>query len=213
MLKSSYYEDPNIIECGLDEAGAGCLCGPVTAAAVIWPKDLELCKELEILDDSKKMTEKKRNSIIDFIKENAIEYSITFISNKKIDEINILNSRILAMHKCIDKLQTNVDLLLVDGNRFKTYKTKDGHEIEYKTIIKGDATYQSIAAASVLAKCARDKYMVTKIHKEIPDYGVDKHKGYPTSSHKEVIKEKGVTKYHRLTFKGCKEYVNNCNDD
>lgn len=189
MLKSKYsnYE----LECGMDEAGRGCLAGPVTAAAVILKHEFKH----KLINDSKKLNKISREKLSKIIKENSIAYSIEFINAKVIDEINILNASILAMHTCIKNLHVKPEFLIVDGNRFKKYK-----DIPHKTIIKGDGKYLNIASASILAKHARDTYM-KKISKRFPDYYWFKNKGYPTKQHRKSIKEYGITKYHRKSFK------------
>jgi len=179
------------IECGTDEAGRGCLAGPVTAAAVILPKDFRH----PLLNDSKQLSEKKRELLRPIIEEEALAFGVAHIQPKKIDEINILNASILAMHKAIDKLRLRPEFVLVDGNRFKPYQ-----DIPYECMVKGDARFLNIAAASVLAKTYRDDFM-EKIAEEFPDYGWKKNKGYPTKKHREGIKKFGVTKYHRKTFR------------
>ena len=186
-LKFSDYK----IECGTDEAGRGCLAGPVTAAAVILKNNF-LNNEI---NDSKKISKENRYRLKDIIEKNALELSYSHIFPKKIDEINILNASILAMHKSINKLLTKIDFIIVDGNKFKSYKN-----ISHQTIIKGDEKFLSIAAASIIAKTERDNYMI-KIHKEYPEYGWDKNKGYPTKFHKLAILKYGTTKYHRKSFK------------
>jgi ribonuclease HII len=189
MLKLKFSDHK--IECGTDEAGRGCLAGPVTAAAVILKKNF-LNNDI---DDSKKISKKNRYKLKDIIEKEALEFSFTHIFPKKIDEINILNASILAMQKSIGKLFTKIDLIIVDGNKFKSYKN-----IPHQTIIKGDEKFLSIAAASIIAKTERDNYM-NKIHYEYPQYGWDKNKGYPTKFHKEAILKYGITKYHRKSFK------------
>ena len=179
------------LECGLDEAGRGCLAGPVTAAAVILKNDFKH----HLIDDSKKLSKIQREKLSKIIKENSIAYSIQFIDSKKIDEINILNASILAMHKCIKNLSVKPEFLIIDGNKFKNYE-----DIPHKTVIKGDAKYLNIAAASILAKHARDNYM-QKISKKFPNYHWFKNNGYPTKHHREAIKQYGLTKYHRKSFK------------
>ncbi len=179
------------IEAGCDEAGRGCLAGPVFAAAVILPKGFSHPD----LDDSKKLSEKKRILLRKVIEEEALAWSVAEIGPQKIDEINILNASILAMHRAIDKLVIKPDFLLIDGHRFHPYPNID-HSCE----IKGDGRFASIAAASVLAKTYRDDYM-RKIHLEYPAYQWDKNKGYPTKNHRLGISEKGVSSYHRLTFR------------
>lgn len=188
MLKSSMYN--NLIEAGCDEAGRGCLAGPVTAAAVILPKNFKH----PVLNDSKKLTLKQRALLRDEIINSAIAWKVAFVDNNEIDEMNILRASIKAMHIAIEGLDKEPQFLLIDGNRFYPYKT-----IDYKTIIKGDGIYFSIAAASVLAKTFRDDYMET-IHNEFPDYGWNKNKGYPTSFHRAAIIKYGITPYHRKSF-------------
>lgn len=188
MLKSFY--DKNLIEAGCDEAGRGCLAGPVVAAAVILPKNFKH----PVLNDSKKLTAKQRAVLKDEIINSAISWKVAFVDNTEIDEMNILRASIKAMHIAIEVLETEPQLLLIDGNRFYPYKT-----INYKTIIKGDGIFFSIAAASVLAKTFRDEFM-EKIHIEYPEYGWDKNKGYPTSEHRTAILKYGITPYHRKSF-------------
>lgn len=178
-------------EVGTDEAGRGCLSGPVVAAAVILPPNFEH----ELLNDSKQLSEKKRTELRPYIEENSLAYAVAFIDNNEVDELNVLQASITAMHRSIAKLTIQPQYIIVDGNKFKPYKN-----IPYKTVVKGDAKYMSIAAASVLAKTYRDAYM-EKIHNEFPDYFWIKNKGYPTKQHREAIKKFGVTKYHRKTFK------------
>jgi len=189
MLKSRHtkYE----FECGIDEAGRGCLAGPVAAAAVI----LKPGFKHELIDDSKKLSKTTREELSKIIKKNSIAYSVEFIHPKKIDQINILNASILAMHKCIKSLCIKPEFLIVDGNRFEKYEN-----IPHETIIKGDGKYLSIASASILAKYARDNYM-EKISKKFPNYHWFKNKGYPTQQHKKAINKHGITKYHRKSFK------------
>jgi len=189
MLKSKYSNYK--LECGVDEAGRGCLAGPVTAAAVILKHEFKH----KLINDSKKLNKISREKLSKIIKENSIAYSIEFINAKVIDEINILNASILAMHTCIKNLHVKPEFLIVDGNRFKKYK-----DIPHKTIIKGDGKYLNIASASILAKHARDTYM-KKISNRFPDYYWFKNKGYPTKQHRKSIKEYGITKYHRKSFK------------
>ncbi|MCK4662559.1 MAG: ribonuclease HII [Bacteroidales bacterium] len=186
----SYYKK-GIIEAGCDEAGRGCLAGPVFAAAVILPEKYFH----PLLNDSKKLNEKLRNTLRIEIEQTAICWAVAKINNIKIDEINILNASILAMQNAISQLKIVPECLLIDGNRFKLYKN-----IPHHCIIKGDGKYFSIAAASILAKTYRDDYM-KKIHDEFPDYNWKQNKGYPTKQHRNVIKEKGITPYHRKSFK------------
>ena len=180
-----------IIECGTDEAGRGCLAGPVTAAAVILPNAFSN----SILNDSKRLSEKKRVLLKKIIEDEAIAFAFKHVWPEEIDKINILNASILAMHKSIESLNTEPEFIIVDGNKFKPYKT-----IPHETIIKGDGKYLSIAAASVLAKTNRDAYM-EKIHEEFPMYNWKQNKGYPTQEHRAAIKKYGITKYHRKTFR------------
>jgi len=177
-------------ECGTDEAGRGCLAGPVTAAAVILPLDFSN----EILNDSKQLSHSKRTFLKPIIETQAISYGVAQVFPKKIDSINILNASILAMHNAISKLE-KVEFISVDGNRFKTFK-----KIPHQTVVKGDEKYQNIAAASVLAKTYRDAYM-EKIHDEFPMYNWKQNKGYPTKEHRAAIRKYGTTKYHRLSFR------------
>ncbi len=179
------------IECGTDEAGRGCLAGPVTAAAVILPENFEL----SLLNDSKQLSEKIREKLKPIIEEKAISFSVTHLEPKIIDEINILNASIKAMQKSILKLKPTPYYIIVDGNRFKQV-----NDIPFSTIIKGDSKFMSIAAASVLAKTYRDEYM-NQIHEEFPMYNWKKNKGYPTMEHREAIRKYGTTKYHRMSFR------------
>ena len=176
-------------ECGTDEAGRGCLAGPVTAAAVILPLDFSN----EILNDSKQLSHRKRNLLKPIIETQAVSFGVAHIFPKKIDSINILNASILAMHKAISKLE-KVAFISVDGNRFKAFK-----KIPHQTVIKGDGKYQNIAAASVLAKTYRDDYM-KKLHRKFPEYGWNTNKGYGTAFHMDMINKHGKTDFHRKTF-------------
>lgn len=189
MLNLRYSEFD--LECGTDEAGRGCLAGPVTAAAVILPQNFEL----DLLNDSKQLSEKIRERLKPLIEEKAICFSVTHLNPIVIDEINILNASIKAMQESICKLNPEPLYIIVDGNRFKPI-----NNIPYTTIIKGDSKFMSIAAASVLAKTYRDEFM-NKIHKEFPMYNWKKNKGYPTQEHREAIRKYGTTKYHRMSFK------------
>jgi len=188
MLRSFLYH--NLIEAGCDEAGRGCLAGPVVAAAVILPKNYKH----PVLNDSKKLTAKQRMELKDEIINSAIAWKVAFVSSNEIDEMNILRASIKAMHLAIEGLKKQPQFLLIDGNRFFPYK-----EIKYKTIVKGDGLFFSIAAASVLAKTFRDEYM-EKIHNEYPVYGWNRNKGYPTSYHREAILRHGISPYHRKSF-------------
>ena len=188
MLKPYLYH--NLTEAGCDEAGRGCLAGPVVAAAVIMPKYYEH----PVLDDSKKLTPKQRALLKEEIMKSALAWNIAFIDNMEIDEINILRASIKAMHLAIDGLSIKPEFLLIDGNSFFPYKN-----IKHKTIIKGDGLFFPIAAASVLAKTFRDEFM-EKIHCEYPDYGWNRNKGYATALHRKSILEHGITPYHRKSF-------------
>lgn len=187
----SFFKGKDVIEVGVDEAGRGCLCGDVFAAAVIFPSTF-ICP---LLNDSKMLGEKQRLHLRRVIEENALSWGIGRASVQEIDEINILNAAILAMHRAIDALVVRPDYIIVDGNRFKSYQ-----DIPHQTVIKGDAKYQSIAAASILAKTYRDDYMVEQ-SMLYPYYGMEKHKGYPTKQHRDAIRKNGVTSIHRLSFK------------
>ncbi len=189
MLKAYYKKGQ--IEAGTDEAGRGCLAGPVVAAAVVLSKNF---KHLE-LRDSKKLTYKKRLELAEIIKSTASFYSIQHVSPEEIDRINILNASIRAMHLSLDDLETKPEFILVDGNRFKPYQS-----IPFACIIKGDDKYLSIAAASVLAKVERDHFM-EKQAQIFPEYGWERNKGYPTKFHREAIREYGITPLHRKSFK------------
>jgi ribonuclease HII len=185
------YKYKKLIEAGCDEAGRGCLAGPVFAAAVILPKNIKA----SALDDSKKLSAKKRNELRKLIEEKAIAFKVIQISPEKIDEINILNASILGMQQAVLDLKIRPEYILVDGNCFK--KTED---IPHECIVKGDGKYKSIAAASILAKTYRDEYM-GKIHQEHPQFDWKKNKGYPTKTHRLAIVKHGATKYHRRSFK------------
>jgi len=180
-----------LLECGTDEAGRGCLAGPVTAAAVILPETFKN----KMLNDSKQLSESKRMLLKPIIETESLTFGVAHIFQEDIDKINILNASILAMHKSIDKLNPKPEFIIVDGNKFKPYKT-----INFETIIKGDGKYLSIAAASILAKTYRDLYM-EDIHKEFPMYNWKQNKGYPTKEHRAAIKKYGITKYHRKSFR------------
>jgi len=187
-LKQYYTED--LIEAGCDEAGRGCIAGPVVAAAVILPRGVDFPD----FDDSKKLTEKQRETLRIKVMENAVAYGVGIVSAQEIDEINILNASFLAMHRAIDQLKVRPELLLIDGNRFNPYKG-----INHKCIVGGDAKYQSIAAASILAKTTRD-HIMEEYHKDFPQYNWLKNKGYPTPEHKNAVAEFGVSPIHRMTF-------------
>jgi ribonuclease HII len=189
MLKLNYSGFD--LEAGTDEAGRGCLAGPVVAAAVILPKDFSH----PFLNDSKQLSEKKRKELKPIIEAQSLAFAVSFVWQEEVDKINVLQASITGMHRAIAQLKTTPEFIIVDGNKFKNYK-----EIPHKTIIKGDSKFLSIAAASVLAKTYRDEYM-EKIHLEYSDYNWQKNKGYPTKEHREAIRNFGVTKYHRKSFK------------
>lgn len=188
MLKSSYTKEK--IEAGCDEVGRGCLAGPVVAAAVILPKKFKH----KLLTDSKQLKKTDREQLQEEIKASALAWAVAEVSHTEIDEINILNASFKAMHLALDGLKLQPEFLLIDGNRFKPYR-----EIDYKCIVKGDAKYLSIAAASVLAKTYRDELM-EKLANEFPGYGWATNVGYPTPEHREGIKTLGITPYHRKSF-------------
>ncbi|MBS1950217.1 MAG: Ribonuclease HII [Cytophagales bacterium] len=189
MLKSSF--SPNLIEAGCDEVGRGCLAGPVVAAAVILPKKFNH----KLLNDSKQLSKEKRQVLQTEIKRDALAWAVAEVSHTEIDEINILNASFLAMHRALDQLTVKPELLLIDGNRFKPYQ-----KIKFECIIKGDALYQSIAAASVLAKTYRDALM-EKLAQQFPGYGWETNVGYPTGVHRAGIKKLGITPFHRKSFR------------
>lgn len=183
-----YYS--NLIEAGCDEAGRGCLAGSVYAAAVILPKDYDN----PLLNDSKKLTEKRRKVLRDQIVRDAVSWAVGVVTPKEIDKINILNASFLAMHRALDQLTIRPEAVIVDGNRFNPY-----HDLPYTTIVKGDGKYQSIAAASILAKTFRDEYM-DSLANEYPYYDWQKNKGYPTKAHREGIRDHGPSPYHRMSY-------------
>lgn len=189
-MSLSLHHQKGILEAGCDEAGRGCLSGPVVAAAVILPEDFKN----SVLNDSKKLTEKKRYELRPIIEKEALAWGVGIVSHIKIDEINILNASFLAMTEAVKKLQITPDRLLIDGNRFKT-----DLDIPFTCMVKGDARFMSIAAASVLAKTYRDDIM-NELHLEYPNYGWEKSKGYPTKAHREAIAKFGATPYHRKSF-------------
>lgn len=180
-----------VCEAGCDEAGRGCLAGPVFAAAVVLPDDFEH----PWLNDSKQLSERRRNELRAVIESSALAWCVAMVDNREIDGINILNASILAMHKALDGLDVSPRHILVDGNRFKPY-----HDVPYVTVVKGDGKYGNIAAASILAKTHRDEYMC-KLHDEYPQYGWNVNKGYPTVDHRNAIRQYGPTPYHRMSFK------------
>ena len=188
MLLSHYYE--GLVEAGCDEAGRGCLAGSVYAAAVILPPDYEN----ELLNDSKKLSAKKRYTLRAEIERDAVAWAVGVVTPEEIDKINILNASFLAMHRALDQLKVRPEAIIVDGNRFKPYQ-----ELPFTTIVKGDGKYLSIAAASILAKTYRDDYMHA-LAKEYPQYDWQSNMGYPTKKHRKAISEHGVTPYHRKSF-------------
>ena len=204
MLEAYYKE--GLIEAGCDEAGRGCLAGPVFAAAVILPSDFRN----EMLNDSKQLTEKKRYQLREVIEREALAWAVGIVDNNVIDKINILNASILAMHRALDQLTIRPEYIIVDGNRWKPYQELTANDnvndndnepkvVPATTIVKGDGKYLSIAAASILAKTYRDDFML-RIHEEFPQYHWDKNKGYPAKVHREAIRQYGTTPYHRMSF-------------
>ena len=193
------YFNKTGVEAGCDEAGRGCLAGPVIAAAVILPK--KISSELKALDDSKKLSEKERNQLRPLIEKYAEAFAVGIVSNTEIDELNILNASFLAMHRAIDCLEIIPDLLLIDGNRFTPYK-----KIKHSCVIKGDSKYMAIAAASILAKTYRDDLM-EKLHKEFPVYNWKENKAYATLQHRSMIAKHGITAHHRLSFSLLKQQL------
>lgn len=178
-------------EAGCDEAGRGCLAGPVYAAAVILPDDFSH----PWLNDSKQLSESRREALRPIIESEAVAWAVGIVQHSEIDRINILNASILAMHRALDALKVRPGRIIVDGNRFKPYA-----EVPYTTFVKGDGRYANIAAASILAKTHRDEYM-RRLHEQFPDYGWDVNKGYPTAAHRKAIELQGPTPYHRMTFR------------
>ena len=185
------FKNKDLIEAGCDEAGRGCLAGPVVAAAVVLPHNFK-CKEL---DDSKKINEKLRNDLRKLIEDKALAFAIGIVEADEIDKINILNASFLAMHRALDQIPNQFNHILVDGNRFKKY-----NDISHECIIKGDGKFKSIAAASILAKTERDKIM-ERLHLEYPMYNWAQNKAYPSTQHRNAIQEFGVTPYHRKSFR------------
>jgi ribonuclease HII len=188
MLENHYYKDK--IEAGCDEAGRGCLAGSVYAAAVILPNNYNNPE----LNDSKKLSLRKRYELREQIKRDAVAWAVGIVTPEEIDEINILNASILAMHRALDALKVRPQAIIVDGNKFKPY-----HDLPHTTIVKGDGKYQAIAAASILAKTYRDDYM-DSIAEEYPQYDWKSNKGYPTKKHRAAIAEHGITPYHRKSY-------------
>lgn len=188
MLASHFYE--GLTEAGCDEAGRGCLAGSVYAGAVIFPPDYRN----EELNDSKQLSERRRNALREVIKRDAVAWAVGVVEPDEIDRINILNASILAMHRALDALSVRPEAVIVDGNRFKPYR-----DLPYTTIVKGDGKYLSIAAASILAKTYRDDYMA-ELARQYPQYDWQSNKGYPTKKHREAIREFGITPFHRRSY-------------
>ena len=184
------FNTQGLTEAGCDEAGRGCLAGSVYAAAVILPPDYHN----ELLNDSKQLTEKRRYALREVIQRDAVAWAVGIVTPEEIDKINILNASILAMHRALDALKVRPEALIIDGNRFQRYQS-----LPYQTIVKGDAKYLSIAAASILAKTYRDDYM-DALHQDYPMYAWDRNKGYPTRAHREAIRTHGPSPHHRMTF-------------
>ena len=188
MLKSHYYE--GLVEAGCDEAGRGCLAGSVYAAAVILPENYEN----DMLNDSKKLSAKKRYVLREIIERDALAWAVGIVTPEEIDRINILNASFLAMHRALDQLGTHPEAIIIDGNRFKRYR-----DLPFTTIVKGDGKYLSIAAASILAKTYRDDYMLS-LAEEYPQYDWQSNMGYPTKKHREAIRKYGITPFHRKSY-------------
>ncbi len=188
MLASHFYE--GLTEAGCDEAGRGCLAGSVYAGAVIFPPDYRN----EELNDSKQLSERRRNELSEIIKRDAVAWAVGVVEPDEIDRINILNASFLAMHRALDALSVRPEAVIVDGNRFKPYR-----DLPYTTIVKGDGKYLSIAAASILAKTYRDDYMA-ELARQYPQYDWQSNKGYPTKKHREAIREFGITPFHRRSY-------------
>ena len=209
MLKQ--YLDETKVELGIDEAGRGCLFGPVCVAAVIWPKldPLNNGNPPPEIKDSKKVSEKKRLILKDYIEQNAIAWSVQFLSHEEIDKTNILKATMMGMHRCIDDIrkQMKIDTILVDGNHFQAYTDENLDCMDHVCVVNGDNTYKSIAAASILAKTHRDNYILelSKDNPELEKYGIPKNKGYGTKVHMDALKEYGSTNGHRMSFKPCQD--------
>lgn len=184
-----------VVEAGCDEAGRGCLCGPVVCAAVVLPPDFRN----DEINDSKQLAASRRSALAKVIRHEAVAWAVEFVSAAEIDAINILNASIIGMHRAVAKLGVRPDHLIIDGNRFKEYVDEELRPIPHHTVVKGDGKYMSIAAASILAKTARDEYM-TKLALEYPGYGWERNMGYPTKEHLEALARLGVTPHHRLSY-------------
>ena len=202
----SMYCDAEDIEAGVDEVARGCLAGPVFAAAVIWPKELEP-EDCIKLRDSKKLSKKKREEMRDYIEATALDYSVAYINAEEIDEINILNASIKAMHEALDGLNIKPEALLIDGNKFKPYQI-DGEIIPFQCFVKGDDLYQSISAASILAKVYHDEYITNLVDTDskLEVYDWKSNMCYGTKKHLDAISQHGISPYHRKSFGICKEY-------
>jgi ribonuclease HII len=206
-MKAFYYE--NDIEVGIDEVARGCLAGPVYTSAVVWPKEIDPTDQNIIVKDSKTLSKRRRLILKDYIEENAIDFSVSFEDNKTIDEINILNATFKSMHNSLDKLNLDIEHILVDGNRFKKYTNSKNEVIPYTCIISGDAKYVPIACASILAKVNHDLY-IEKLCDENPEldiYDWRNNMCYGTQTHMDAIQTYGISKYHRKTFGICKNYL------
>ena len=193
MLLKSMLE--GVVEAGCDEAGRGCLCGPVACAAVVLPSDFES----EEINDSKQLSAAQRSRLATMIKEKAVAWAVELVSAEEIDTINILNASIIGMHRAVARLTVRPDHLIIDGNRFKEYVDEDFRPIPHHTVVKGDGKYLSIAAASILAKTARDEYM-ERLALDYPGYGWERNMGYPTKEHLEALERLGVTPHHRRSY-------------
>ena len=206
-MKAFYYE--NDIEVGIDEVARGCLAGPVYTSAVVWPKEIDPTDQNIIVKDSKTLSKRRRLILKDYIEENAIDFSVSFEDNKTIDELNILNATFKSMHNSLDKLNLDIEHILVDGNRFKKYTNSKNEVIPYTCIISGDAKYVPIACASILAKVNHDLY-IEKLCDENPELDIYDWKNnmcYGTRTHMDAIQTHGISKYHRKTFGICKNYL------
>lgn len=201
MLKPCMLE--GVVEAGCDEAGRGCLCGPVACAAVVLPPGFGS----EAINDSKKLTAAQREELAALIKKNATAWAVVMVEPWEIDKINILNASIIGMHRAVSLLGIRPDHLIVDGNRFKEYVDEEMRPIPHHTVVKGDATYMSIAAASILAKTARDELM-KRLAVENPGYGWERNMGYPTKEHFEALRKLGVTPHHRRSYAPVREILN-----
>ncbi len=198
-MLDTLFNTEGLVEAGCDEVGRGCLAGPVYAAAVIFPPDYKN----ELLNDSKQLSAKKRYALREQIQNEALAWAVGVVSNDEIDEINILNASILAMHRALDQLSIRPEFIIVDGNRFKPY-ISDGKQVPATTVVKGDGKFLSIAAASILAKTYRDDFMKS-IHEKYPFFGWDHNAGYPTKEHYKGIQEHGITPFHRKSFSNLSE--------